>query len=340
MKNFKCLNVTSSSRELESRAHDIHLMKMIGLVACAVAAVGAVAEPVQLISGGGDFAAPGAASILSSLPGGSGISVVASLGGSARRQSLLNAIFGTTFASESPLSAPDSASSGAWLAASPSTGALVLDIRPTEAVGAERSTSDKCMMASFSLALADVVILHAPCVAPSVADAKDEFERIFSHHLSSGTDTGATLLLYVGEPEATGGLSAASVARACKEAWASAASFTDMRGTAFEDAFELETIELPSSAAAGASAVDEAVATIRARVSAQVKPPPRPGAPRPCPPFPSLHCPPPKVRPHTLILPWVRACAGLQAGEGGDAGGFRGRGVGGLAAGGCRWPAV
>ena len=84
------------------------------LLASLVALVGA--EPVQLISGSGDFAAPVASSVASSLPGGSGVSVVASLGGNARGRRLLNAVFGTSFATELQLDGADEGSAGAWLA--------------------------------------------------------------------------------------------------------------------------------------------------------------------------------------------------------------------------------
>ena len=99
---------------------------------------------------------------------------------------LLNAVFGTSFATELTLGAPAESSSGAWLAASPSTGALVVETVPTDAAGESRSAADACKLASFSLALADAVIVHAPCVAPSPALVKAEFERLFSHHLAAG----------------------------------------------------------------------------------------------------------------------------------------------------------
>ena len=237
------------------------------LLASLVALVGA--EPVQLISGSGDFAAPVASSVASSLPGGSGVSVVASLGGNARGRRLLNAVFGTSFATELQLDGADEGSAGAWLAASPSTGALVLDTQALDAIGEARSSADACKLASFSLALADAVIVHSPCVAPSAALVKDEFERIFSHHLTAGGgDSGATtLLVHVGEPAATGGLSSSALTRACKEAWESASSFTELRGKPFEDVFELELVELPASSSAAPEAFEEGVAAIRSRLS-------------------------------------------------------------------------
>ena len=233
---------------------------MAKLFACALLAVGAGAETVNLITGGGDFAASAATTALSSLPGGSSVSVVASLGGSAHGRRLLDAAFGTDFGA-------DAASEGALMAASPSTSSLVLDVRPAETFDEERSPADSCKLSSFSLALADVVIIHSPCVAPSFGLVKDEFERIFSHHLQAGAaESGPILLVHVGEPVETGGLSAAEVTRACKDAWTRASGFTETRGRPFEDVFELELIEMPSSASAG---VDEGVAALRSLLSAR-----------------------------------------------------------------------
>jgi len=113
------------------------------------------------------------------------------------------------------------------------------------------------------------VIVHAPCVAPSPGLVKEEFERLFSHHLAAGgADSGAsTLLVHVGEPVATGGLPPAAVARACKEAWLSASSSTEMRGKQFEDLFELEIVELPSSIGAAPEAFEEGVTALRSKLS-------------------------------------------------------------------------
>ena len=249
---------------------------LVGLAA--LASIINAEAPAQLISGRGEFAAPTAAAVAGSLPAGSSVSVVASLGGSARGRRLLNAVFGTSFATELTLGAPDDDSAGAWLAASPSTGALVVETVPTDAAGESRSAADACKLASFSLALADAVIVHAPCVAPSPALVKAEFERLFSHHLAAGGAEGAvpTLLVHVGEPVASGGLSAVGVAKAAKEAWASASSSTELKGKQFDELFELETIELPSSSATDMGGeFEEGVAAIKSRLSGlsgQLKP--------------------------------------------------------------------
>ena len=88
--------------------------------------------PAQLISGRGEFAAPTAAAVAGSLPAGSSVSVVASLGGSARGRRLLNAVFGTSFATE-----PDARRAGRRLRRRVAR-RLALDRRARRRDGADR----------------------------------------------------------------------------------------------------------------------------------------------------------------------------------------------------------
>jgi hypothetical protein len=225
----------------------------------AAAAIASGEAPVQLISGAGELLTSSATSVAATLPGASSVSVVASVGGSYRGRKLLNAVFGTSFDDSFALGAQPEATSGAWIAASPSTGALVLDTRPIEPSGESRSPADSCKLASFSLAVADAVIVHSPCVAPSAGLVKETYERLFSHHIAArrgaAADDSRTLFLHVSE--SADGLSEGEVVRACKEAWAAAAAATEMKGKAFSDLFDLEVVVNDESG----------VSTIRSRLS-------------------------------------------------------------------------
>ena len=231
---------------------------------------GGAGDVVQLVTGAGELVASSASSVTSSLPGGSGVAVVASVGGSTRGRRLLNAVFGTSFGTEISLDAPSDADGGAYLAASPSTGALVVEVQPVDPPsGEQRSPADADKLASFSLALADAVIIHSPCVAPSAALLKETYERIFSHHLASkpaGSEpAGKTVLVHVSDSSCA--LSESDLARACKDAWAAAAAATEMKGRSFAEIFDLEVVSMPSSSKASAAEYEAGVTQIRNRLS-------------------------------------------------------------------------
>ena len=231
---------------------------------------GAASDPVQLINGAGELLASSASSVAGTLPGGSSVSVVASIGGSHRARKLLNAVFGTSYPTDVVLGSQGGSSAGAWLAASPSTGTLVVETRPCAPSGEKRAAADSCKLASFSLALADAVIVHAPAVAPSAALLRETYERLFSHHLAAGqgaieadADAGSkTVLVHVSE--GFGQVSESDVARACRDAWASASAATELRGMAFGDVFDLEVVTVPSTDPEGFSA---GVAAIKSRLA-------------------------------------------------------------------------
>ena len=88
---------------------------------------GGSSSPLQLVNGAGELLASSATAV-SGGAGGSSLSLVASVGGSARGRKLLNAVFGTSFPTALLLGAQDAESAGAWLASSPSMpGCLVLE---------------------------------------------------------------------------------------------------------------------------------------------------------------------------------------------------------------------
>ena len=237
---------------------------MRDLVATALLCVAAVeaTTPVQIISGSGELLSSASSSVASTLPGGSSVSVVASIGGGHRGRRLLNAVFGTSYPTELSLGAQDEKSAGAWLAASPSTGALVVETRPLATSGEKRPAADAEKLASFSLAVADAVIVHSPAVAPTASLVKETYERLFSHYLAAsqgGLPASKQVLVHVTDASVEGGLSESEAVRACKEAWQSASSMTELKGTPFSDCFELELVDV--------SDLDSGVAAIRSKLS-------------------------------------------------------------------------
>ena len=248
---------------------------MLSLLVGAVAAAGGSslhslrggsAEPLQLISASGELLSSSATAIAGAVPGSSSLSVVASVGGNQRGRRLLNALFGTEYPTALALGAPDADSAGAWLAASSSVpGCVVLEQRPLAASGQQRSAVDSCKLTCFSLVLADAVLVHSPCVAPSLALLRESYERIFSHHLAampSGADA-PTTLLHVSDP--AGGVSEATVREACRAAWETAAAATEFKGMSFSDLFTLDVVDVPTEAedAAGFAA---GVAALKAKL--------------------------------------------------------------------------
>jgi len=209
---------------------------------------GGSASPQQVVNGAGELLSSSAAAVASAA-GGSSLSLVASVGGSARARKLLNAVFGTSFSTSLRLGKQDADATGAWLTSSPSMpGCLVMDAVPADSEGAKRSGADSCKLECFSLALADALIMHAPCVAPSAALVKESYERVFSHHVAAmKTGSGRTLLVHVSDPAST--LSEAAVLAAAKEAWATASAFTEFKGKDFSDLFELTLVTVPAEAA-------------------------------------------------------------------------------------------
>jgi len=208
---------------------------------------GGSADPQQLINGAGEFLGSSATAVAGSAPSSATLSVVASVGGKSRSSKLLNAVFGTRFATALQLGPQDPASAGAWLASSPSMpGCLVLETRPLAQVGKERSAADSCKLTTFCLSLADALIMHSPCVKPTAALVKETYERVFSHHLAamlSGGD-GRTMLVHVRDPDDS--LPEAAVRAACKDAWSAATAATEFKGKAFSDLFELVLITVPA----------------------------------------------------------------------------------------------
>jgi len=226
---------------------------------------GGAAEPVQLISGSGELLTSAAAS---AAPAGSAVSVVASIGGQHRGRRLLNAVFGTSFGTELQLGAQDAANAGAWVATAPSApGMLVLESRPVVSSEQQRSAADACKLTSFSLAVADALIMHSPCVAPTAALVRESYERVFSHHIATmPSSESRTMLVHVSDPE--GGLSEAAVRAACQDAWDTATAATEFKGKAFSDLFDLEVVSLPGRE--DDDGFDEAVATLRAKLGGKL----------------------------------------------------------------------
>lgn len=215
--------------------------------------------PMQLVSGSGELISSSAKAV--SDAAGSSLSLIASVGGKSRGSKLLNALFGTKFDTSFQLDGPSIENGGAWLESSPSmSGCMVLESRPLPSDGQQRSAADACKLACFSLVLADVLIVHAPCVTPSSALVTQTYERLFSHYLSAtpGGSNERTLLVYVADP--AGEMSAAEIHAACKSAWETAAATTEIRGKGFSDLFELEVVFIPSEtedAQAFLSGIDE-----------------------------------------------------------------------------------
>lgn len=240
-------------------------MSIVLSLLCAAVASASATAPVQIVSGSGELLSSAGSKVANTLPGGSSVSVVASVGGGHRGRRLLNAVFGTSYPTDLSLGAPDEKAAGAWLAASPSTGALVVETRPLSSSGETRSSADSDKLASFSLALADAVIVHPPAVGPSAALVKETYERLFSHHLAAAqgslpaADGSKTVLVHVTDATVEGALSDAEAVRACKEAWVSAASMTELKGTAFSDCFEIEVVDV--------SDLERGVAAIRSKLS-------------------------------------------------------------------------
>jgi hypothetical protein len=248
----------------------LYLSQLLGLAAARADTLplrslrGGATEPVQLISGSGELLSARASEVAASVP--ALTSVVASVGGQHRGRRLLNAVFGTSFDTELQLGAPSADVAGAWLAAAPSMpGTLVLDTCPLAQSGQQRGAADGGKLACFSLAVADVLIMHSPCVAPTAALVKESYERVFSHHIgvmASGAES-RTTIVHVSDVES--GLSEAAVRTACKDAWSAAAEVTEFKGKAFSDLFDMEVVSVPSSE--GDQGFNEAVTALRAKVS-------------------------------------------------------------------------
>jgi len=227
---------------------------------------GGSADPVQLVNGAGELLPASATAVASAVSSGS-LSLVASVGGKSRAAKLLNAVFGTTFPSKLQLGAVDASAAGAWLAASSSMpGCLVLETRPLASTGQQRSAVDGAKLTTFSLALADAILVHSPAVTPTLALVKESYERIFSQHLAampSGSD-GRTMIVHVRDPEDR--LSEAAVRAACKDAWNAAAAVTEFKGKAFSDLFEWSLVTVPADAD-DADGFAEGVEALRATLS-------------------------------------------------------------------------
>ena len=141
------------------------------------------AAPARVINGEGEFVAAAAAAATEGVKG--AISVIASVGGSSRGRRLLNALFATEFDTKLRLGEPEE-NVGAWIAASQNTpSCLVLDCVEGADSGQRRAAADGCKLASFSLELADALIVHSPCARPSAGLVKESYERIFTHHLAA-----------------------------------------------------------------------------------------------------------------------------------------------------------
>ena len=101
--------------------------------------------------------------------------------------------------------------------AAPPPGVLLLDTEARRAAAAggegeaEGRAGGRVQLASFSFALADAVLVHAPCVAPSADELRAAYEEYFTQHLSvlsskEGAPPAArTLLVHVAAAGEDGG---------------------------------------------------------------------------------------------------------------------------------------
>ena len=207
------------------------------------------AAPTQLITSAGELQA---APIAEVVDGGAQMAVVASVGGKGAGRALLNALFDTEFDASALGEAP-----GAWVSGSPSSpGVLLLDTEgapapppPEGKAKPKGAPADACKLASFSFALADAVLVHAPCVAPSADELRAAYEEYFTQHLSvlsskEGAPPAArTLLVHVAAAGEDGGESAWRDAAAA--AWAAAVAPTELKDAEMGAHFDLEYAALP-----------------------------------------------------------------------------------------------
>lgn len=161
------------------------------------------------------------------------LALITSVGAQARGRRLLNDLFGTDFST-------DASDGGAWLAASSSAPSVVaLATEGSSAEAEMRDGADAGKLTSFSLALADAVLVHTPST-PSGAQIKASYEAIFAQHQAVKDAAPAkVLLVHVGEGEEK------AVRSACAEAWEAVAAATGQPGAAFDERFELECVALP-----------------------------------------------------------------------------------------------
>ena len=207
------------------------------------------AAPTQLITSAGELQA---APIAEVVDGGAQMAVVASVGGKGAGRALLNALFDTEFDASALGEAP-----GAWVSGSPSSpGVLLLDTEgapapppPEGKAKPKGAPADACKLASFSFALADAVLVHAPCVAPSADELRAAYEEYFTQHLSvlsskEGAPPAArTLLVHVAAAGEDGGEGAWRDAAAA--AWAAAVAPTELKDAEMGAHFDLEYAALP-----------------------------------------------------------------------------------------------
>ena len=145
---------------------------------------------------------------------------------------------------------------GAWVSGSPSSpGVLLLDTEarapppPEGKAKPKGAPADACKLASFSFALADAVLVHAPCVAPSADELRAAYEEYFTQHLSvlsskEGAPPAArTLLVHVAAAGEDGGEGAWRDAAAA--AWAAAVAPTELKDAEMGAHFDLEYAALP-----------------------------------------------------------------------------------------------
>ena len=212
--------------------------------------------PVQLIDPAGSLNQDAATELAS---GSSELALITSVGAKGRGRRLMNDLFGTDFDTSST-------AGGAWLAAS--AGAPSVLLLATEGGGADatadvRGAADDGKLASFSLALADAVLVHTPST-PSASQLQASYERMFMQRLALGAGAEAqkkVLLVHVGE----GGEKA--VRKACADAWQAAAAAAAMPAASFDEHYELECSPLPHAtheAAAYGAALEALGARLRA----------------------------------------------------------------------------